>query len=229
MHPDRKIGFALGILLVGIVAALFFRNEPLRVEPLPGIRRAEELNQRLRDRDIAVFLDEPTTHADASAAESANSPRWTLPELVDKLAERQSRQPGPVGRSRQRQDPALVAGGGESPTRALPPLESLLPETNDEPRPSHEVVSKNAPSRPRSDQDQLSNQPESLPDPVAPEDEIPRETVEYTVEFGDTLSGISERFLGTPHRYQEIFEANRDRLEAPDRLRVGSAIRIPRY
>ena len=29
MQTDRKIGFAMGILLVGIVAALFFRNEPL--------------------------------------------------------------------------------------------------------------------------------------------------------------------------------------------------------
>ena len=27
MHPDKKVGLALGILLIGIVGALFFRNE----------------------------------------------------------------------------------------------------------------------------------------------------------------------------------------------------------
>ena len=39
MHTDRKIGFAMGILLIGIVAALFFRNEPLVDTRVPTVRR----------------------------------------------------------------------------------------------------------------------------------------------------------------------------------------------
>ena len=58
MHTDRKIGFAMGILLIGIVAALFFRNEPLLSTKVPSVRRERELNQRLRERDVAVYLND---------------------------------------------------------------------------------------------------------------------------------------------------------------------------
>ena len=54
------------------------------------------------------------------------------------------------------------------------------------------------------------------------------ECQEYTVKFGDTLSEISERFLGSQNRYREIYEMNKDRMSSPDRLRVGRAIRVPR-
>ena len=72
MHPDRKIGIAIGILLVGVVAALFFRNEPLVVDDGLSLRRENELNQRLQDRDVTIFandsaadqLPSPTDHLD---------------------------------------------------------------------------------------------------------------------------------------------------------------------
>jgi len=51
---------------------------------------------------------------------------------------------------------------------------------------------------------------------------------EYIVKYGDTLSAIAERMLGSQARYLEIFEANRDRMSSPDRLDVGKPIRIPR-
>ena len=60
MHTDRKIGFAMGILLIGIVAALFFRNEPLVDSSVPTVRRERELNQRLRERDVAVYMKDDT-------------------------------------------------------------------------------------------------------------------------------------------------------------------------
>ncbi len=48
----------MGILLIGIVAALFFRNEPLMNPELPTVRREHELNERLRERDVAVYLED---------------------------------------------------------------------------------------------------------------------------------------------------------------------------
>jgi nucleoid-associated protein YgaU len=49
----------------------------------------------------------------------------------------------------------------------------------------------------------------------------------YTVQSGDTLSAISSRFYGTPSRWIDIYQANRDRLSSESALRVGQEIRIP--
>ncbi len=47
----------------------------------------------------------------------------------------------------------------------------------------------------------------------------------YTVESGDTLSAIGQR-LGLAWR--DIFEANRDQLNDPDKIQPGQTLRIPR-
>lgn len=49
----------------------------------------------------------------------------------------------------------------------------------------------------------------------------------YTVQSGDTLTTISRRFYGTPSRWLDIYQANRDRLSSENALRVGQEIRIP--
>ncbi|HEX6545931.1 MAG TPA: LysM peptidoglycan-binding domain-containing protein [Bryobacteraceae bacterium] len=49
----------------------------------------------------------------------------------------------------------------------------------------------------------------------------------YTVKPGDTLSKISKEFYGDASRYQKIFEANRDKLENPDKIRAGQELTIP--
>ncbi len=49
----------------------------------------------------------------------------------------------------------------------------------------------------------------------------------YTVQSGDTLSAISKRFYGTPSRWIDIYQANRDRLSSESALRVGQEVRIP--
>jgi nucleoid-associated protein YgaU len=47
----------------------------------------------------------------------------------------------------------------------------------------------------------------------------------YTVKSGDTLSAIGQR-LGVAWR--DIFEANRDTLNDPDKIQPGQNLRIPR-
>jgi LysM repeat protein len=49
----------------------------------------------------------------------------------------------------------------------------------------------------------------------------------YKVQPGDTLSKISKEFYGDANKYQQIFEANRDKLENPDKIRVGQELVIP--
>jgi len=49
----------------------------------------------------------------------------------------------------------------------------------------------------------------------------------HTVEPGDTLRTLSERFYGTPNDYLRIFDANRVHLVTPNDLRVGVTLFIP--
>ncbi|HAP06353.1 MAG TPA: hypothetical protein DCR20_00895, partial [Planctomycetaceae bacterium] len=58
--------------------------------------------------------------------------------------------------------------------------------------------------------------------------QAPAEFDEYTVKYGDTLSGIAERTLGAQGRYGLIYEANRDRMSNPNQLVPGRVLRIPR-
>ena len=49
----------------------------------------------------------------------------------------------------------------------------------------------------------------------------------YKVQPGDTLSKIAKEFYGDANKYQRIFEANRDKLENPDKIRAGQELTIP--
>ena len=49
----------------------------------------------------------------------------------------------------------------------------------------------------------------------------------YTVASGDTLSHIARQFYGKASRWQAIFDANRDQLDDPDRIRPGQVLKIP--
>ena len=49
----------------------------------------------------------------------------------------------------------------------------------------------------------------------------------YIVRKGDTLSRISRIYYGSPNKWYQIYEANRDQLENPDMLKPGMKLRIP--
>ncbi len=49
----------------------------------------------------------------------------------------------------------------------------------------------------------------------------------YRVQRGDTLLSIARRIYGDPSRYNEIYTANRDRLDSPDHLPEGILLAIP--
>jgi LysM repeat protein len=61
--------------------------------------------------------------------------------------------------------------------------------------------------------------PPALPQPPANET--------YTVQPGDTLSGISLKVYGDRRYWHVIFEANRDLLQDPGRIYPGQVLRIP--
>ncbi|QDU70995.1 LysM peptidoglycan-binding domain-containing protein [Mucisphaera calidilacus] len=49
----------------------------------------------------------------------------------------------------------------------------------------------------------------------------------YTVKSGDSLSSIAQAKLGSSSRWDEIYALNQDRIKDPDRLILGTAIRLP--
>jgi LysM repeat protein len=49
----------------------------------------------------------------------------------------------------------------------------------------------------------------------------------YTVQPGDSLSKISKQFYGDTSKYMKIFEANKDKLSDPDKIRAGQELVIP--
>jgi nucleoid-associated protein YgaU len=65
------------------------------------------------------------------------------------------------------------------------------------------------------------------PDPSTPPPAENPYTQTYVVQKGDTLSKIAKQFYGDASLYPQIFEANRDVLKDPDKIRPGQKLRIP--
>jgi|SRR5262250_52329 len=49
----------------------------------------------------------------------------------------------------------------------------------------------------------------------------------YTVAAGDSLSKIAKSFYGNANQYMKIFEANKDKLSDPDKIKPGQVLVIP--
>ena len=49
----------------------------------------------------------------------------------------------------------------------------------------------------------------------------------YTVKAGDTLSKIAKEHLGDANAYMDIFNANKDQLSDPDKIKPGQVLKIP--
>ena len=71
-----------------------------------------------------------------------------------------------------------------------------------------------------------ATQPHSPASPASP----PKASMQtYTVQAGDTLSAIAKRHLGNANAYMEIFNANRDQLSDPDKIKPGQVLKIPQH
>jgi nucleoid-associated protein YgaU len=49
----------------------------------------------------------------------------------------------------------------------------------------------------------------------------------YTVKSGDTLSKIAKEHLGDAGSYMKIFDANKDQLSDPDKIKPGQVLKLP--
>ncbi|MBX2849318.1 MAG: peptidoglycan-binding protein LysM [Acidiferrobacterales bacterium] len=63
----------------------------------------------------------------------------------------------------------------------------------------------------------------NAPEPIVEEDDQ-----YYVIEKGDTLWGIAAKTMGNGAKYTEIFEANKEVIQDPDKIFPGQKIRIPK-
>ena len=70
--------------------------------------------------------------------------------------------------------------------------------------------------------------PKNPPPPPSPKPQADDPYAQYHVVVkGETLSKIAEQYYGDKMLYPKIFEANRDQLANPDRIKPGQKLRIP--
>lgn len=55
----------------------------------------------------------------------------------------------------------------------------------------------------------------------------PERIEKYKVVSGDTLEKISQKFYGTTRKWTKIYEANKDKLSAPNKIYPGQIIDVP--
>jgi len=57
--------------------------------------------------------------------------------------------------------------------------------------------------------------------------QIKATTKEYVIKEGDSLSKIAKEHMGSAHRWQHLYEMNKDKIKDPNKLRKGQKILIP--
>ncbi len=215
MQRDMKVGMAVGVALIGIVGALFFRREPAPKdkESPPPLQDTEDLDRRIGDKGKRPYLDGVEEFPDrvapvpppqnaglkpTSKAGNADAPRFLTSEEEARNRDLLSRKnaPAPIQPIPTKKEEAIATDNVPADNRGWEPI--------GEP-------GKKAVGSPRSN----------------PAGTASGSGRTHVIQAGETLSGLAARYLGSSARYREIYEANRNVLRSPDDLRDGVTIVIP--
>lgn len=227
MHPDKKVGLALGILLIGITGAFFFRNEaPSDESPAGQLTSAESLDRRIDRSGIAPYAAADQSAHDETAL--ADVPEVAVSDIVPEIPEA-----GLFRETESLPEPLRA----ESDTDVLAPLprpDALTgqPEfqTGRPERNGSRSLSSDAPRHEGSVSDVVSVKAGATPDSKSAGTTVrPTATPQriHEVVPGDNLSTLAQRYLGSQSKYLKLYEANRDVLKSPDDLRIGMKLKIP--
>jgi LysM repeat protein len=208
MQRDQKVGLALGVLLIGTVAAFFFRNESTLPTGLPQLERAAEVDREIAEKKLSPYLsgietDEPVKRSrtrpasDSRDVSDARTGERKLPSWEELQTERS--------------DPFADSSPDQNvPTPAPDPI-----------RFEH-AAGENA-TAVKLDHNQAWNPVEETVHDALP---APAPTI-HEVQRGDTLSSIAGKYLGSQARFHEIYEANKDQLRDANDLKIGMKLKIP--
>jgi len=217
MQRDMKIGMAVGVALIGIVGALFFRREPEtkdRDTP-PPLQDTEEIDRRIGEKGKVPYMDRVEEFPDhaapvpppqnaasrpASKSTNADAPRFLTTEEEARnreiLSHKKTPAPDPIPAVPVKPDNAVASDGVPADNREWEPAGPSVKKSVESPRSSPAGTTR-GPGR------------------------------THVIQAGDTLSGLASKYLGSSARYREIYEANRNVLRSPDDLREGATIVIP--
>ena len=56
---------------------------------------------------------------------------------------------------------------------------------------------------------------------------LPKKQKHYTIQKGDTLQKVSQKFYGTTKKWKFLYEVNKDVLKSADKVYPGARIKIP--
>lgn len=213
MQRDMKIGLVVGVALIGIVGALFFRREPEAKdkETPPPLQNAEELDRQIAGKAKAPYIKGMEDFAEPAApvpppqsgstSKSKSADAYDVPGFLTKEDEARNRDmltrktgavPDPIQGSKKE----VAADAMPAHNREWEPTGPSARKAADSPR-ATPANSANGTGR------------------------------THVIQPGDTLSSLAARYLGSSARYHEIYDANRNVLKSPDALPDGKTIVIP--
>lgn len=211
MQRDQKVGLALGVLLLGAVAAFFFRNEPDPSLRVPALESAQAVDREIAEKRLTPYFSENET-----SDESPRGPRTRPPvpasREVSETRTGERKLPRWDELKSDRDDPFAddTAGRKVVPVPAPDPIRM-------------EAATTAAAASPPADVNQDWN---PVGDELTPSAPIELETI-HVVQKGETLSSIAGKYLGSQTRFQDVFDANTDQLRDANDLQVGMKLRIP--
>ncbi|HEY9721965.1 MAG TPA: LysM peptidoglycan-binding domain-containing protein, partial [Oscillatoriaceae cyanobacterium] len=101
---------------------------------------------------------------------------------------------------------------------AAPPAPAPKPAASQASKPAPKPAAPPAPKAAPAPAPKAPPAPAPKPAPAAPT---------YTVQSGDTLSGIAQRALGAAGRWTDIFNLNRDQISNPNVIHPGQVLKLP--
>lgn len=247
MHQDKKVGLALALLVIGFIAAFCLRQDRNTTVQIPELDDPHYLNEQIADKDRTPYLD--TQSKEKIETQLGSEQTFTgltdksVPAGSSKVAVPNISHTSPVG---QNGKASKAERWGPIPDFLkevdLPQEQFSSPEPADSvfepnpPQPEAKPISQNSGPKPITGIENIKpehnnawevNPSQQRQEPARPAQPPTPQIRIHTVKAGETLSEISIRYLGTSHKYREIFNLNRDQLRSPNDIREGMKLRIP--
>jgi nucleoid-associated protein YgaU len=206
MQRDVKVGLVLGVLLVAVVAVVFFRRDDEDRDKLAKLMPApDQVADRARDM-LGPSPSDPYPVAPEYLADTWQSPK---PTKSVRTPTPQRNKPADSAAPTDEPSPNGAETRGDSSRSSAVLLPPEIGPTRSAPRPKPETSA-------------IFGKPPGT-------ESATRQggATEYTIQPGDTLSQIASRFLGSASEWNQIYEANRDDLPDPENIPAGQTIRIP--
>ena len=256
MNRENKVGMALGVLLIGLVAALFFRTEhdrsaygkrqelPFGGEPsTPPLLPHPPFQANVppdgsgglsqSEYDLpAPFqtqqdLNPPSANGYEFSAEHRNQASPNVPLPPIPSENMTGGQSGSVSSSVQHfSEPQINTN---DPIRYQSPISHSPVVPHHQPHSPRDQEGTQRESAKASQTSEFQNQSPSIlnGNQQAFEHATGNKARFYQVKPGDTLSDIALKQLGQSSRYLDIYNANRDFMSSPDDLHIGMLLRLP--